>query len=114
MLRGLARTYRVGVLADCAFDETNPDAAVCLSESNRARKIKRTLPILDACQPANCANACQTGHHKPAWERMVVEVDEHLKNKKINDVQRDALARQRKAWQGILDRLQDEAGVEEP
>ncbi|PKW19761.1 hypothetical protein [Saccharopolyspora spinosa] len=115
MLRGLARTFRVGVLADCAFDDANPDAAVCLSESNRARKVKRTLPILDACQPGNCANACQTSRHRPAWERMVAEVDEHLKDKKINDVQRDALLRQRKAWQGILDRLQDDTSqVEEP
>jgi hypothetical protein len=112
---GVFGTHRVGVLADCAFDEANPDAAVCLSESNHARKVKRSLPILDACQPGNCANACQTSRHRLAWERMVAEVDERLKDKKINTVQRDALLRQRKAWQGILDRLHDDTSqVEQP
>ncbi|ONI83404.1 hypothetical protein ALI22I_33355 [Saccharothrix sp. ALI-22-I] len=110
MLRGMARTYRVGVLADCAFDEANLDKAVCLSESSS--KAKRVLPILDACQPANCVNACQTEKHREPWRRMVTEVDEHLKDKKLNDVQRQVLLRQRKAWQGILDRLQSAEGQE--
>lgn len=68
--------------------------------------------VTNACQPGNCANACQTGRHRPAWERMVAEVDEHLKDRKINDIQRDALSRQRKAWQGILDRLHDDTEME--
>ncbi len=112
MLRGLSRTYRVGVLADCAFDEAHPDKAVCVSESNKARKTKLVLPILDACQPANCANACQTKKHIEPWQRMVAEIDEHLKDKKLNEVQRQVLVRQRKAWLGILDRLQSDEGQE--
>jgi hypothetical protein len=51
----MARTYRAGVLADCAFDGANLGKAVCVSESSKALKIKRFLPILDAGQPANRA-----------------------------------------------------------
>ncbi len=80
---------------------------MCVSDSNKARKVKLTLPILDACQPVHCANACHTNKHIDPWQRMVCEVDEHLKDEKLNDVQRQVLVRQRTAWMGILERLRN-------
>lgn len=83
MLASLARTLRVGVLADCFFD---PGTAVCLKQATGAKG-----PLTALCQPTHCPNACITSRHRPAWARSAQEAADLLKEKRLSTLQRSIL-----------------------
>lgn len=92
MLGSVARTLYVGQLADCFFD---PATALCLK---RVTTHDSGQPLTALCEPTRCPNACITERHMPAWERAAADTRAHLRERRISDLQRQAL-------QGELDRL---------
>lgn len=92
MLASVARTFHVGPLADCFFD---PATALCLK---RVTTPDPAQPLTALCEPTRCPNACITARHRPAWERAAADARAHLRERRISDLQRQALQRE-------LDRL---------
>ena len=102
MLASMARTLHVGPLADCFFD---PATALCLK---RITTPDSAQPLTTLCEPTRCPNACITDRHRPAWERAVTDAKAHLRERRISDLQRQALQRE-------LDRLNAViAGIDPP
>ena len=102
MLASVARTFHVGPLADCFFD---PATALCLK---RVTTPDRAQPLTALCEPTRCPNACITVRHRPAWERAAADARAHLRERRISDLQRQALQRE-------LDRLTAViAGIDPP
>ena len=85
MLASVARTLHVGQLADCFFD---PATALCLK---RVTTRDPSQPLTALCEPTRCPNACITARHRPAWERAAVDAKSHLRERRISDLQRQAL-----------------------
>lgn len=83
MLGDLARTFHVGVLADCFFD---PTSALCLKTAN-----DQSNPQTALCQPTKCPNACIRARHLPAWQKAAADAKLLLKEKRLSDVQRSSL-----------------------
>lgn len=92
MLASVARTFHVGPLADCFFD---PATALCLK---RVTTPDPAGPLTALCEPTRCPSACITARHRPAWERAAADARAHLRERRISDLQRQALQRE-------LDRL---------
>jgi integrase len=102
MLASVARTLHVGPLADCFFD---PATALCLK---RVTTPDPRQPLAALCEPTRCPNACITARHRPAWERAAADAKAHLRERRISDLQRQALQRE-------LDRLTAVmAGIDPP
>ena len=102
MLASVARTLHVGQLADCFFD---PATALCLK---RVTAPDPGQPLTALCEPTRCPNACITERHRPAWERAAADARAHLRERRISDLQRQALQRE-------LDRLTTViAGIDPP
>ncbi|WP_454888464.1 integrase [Sphingobium herbicidovorans] len=102
MLASVARTLHVGPLADCFFD---PATALCLK---RVTTPDPAQPLTTLCEPTRCPNACITARHRPAWERAAADARAHLRERRISDLQRQALQRE-------LDRLSAViAGIDPP
>lgn len=102
MLASVARTFHVGPLADCFFD---PATALCLK---RVTTPDPAQPLTALCEPTRCPNACITARHRPAWERAAADAKAHLRERRISDLQRQALQRE-------LDRLTTViAGIDPP
>ncbi|WP_299107780.1 integrase [uncultured Bradyrhizobium sp.] len=102
MLASVARTFHVGPLADCFFD---PATALCLK---RVTTPDPAQPLTALCEPTRCPNACITARHRPAWERAAADARAHLRERRISDLQRQALQRE-------LDRLTTViAGIDPP
>ena len=102
MLASVARTFHVGPLADCFFD---PATALCLK---RVTTPDPAQPLTALCEPTRCPNACITARHRPAWERAAADARAHLRERRISDLQRQALQRE-------LDRLTAViAGIDPP
>lgn len=85
MLASVARTLYVGQIADCFFD---PATALCLK---RVTTPDTGQPLTALCEPTRCPNACITERHKPAWERAAADAKSHLRERRISDLQRQAL-----------------------
>ncbi|WP_339472370.1 hypothetical protein, partial [Pseudomonas sp. EL_65y_Pfl1_R83] len=65
-------------------------------------------PLTALCEPTRCPNACITARHRPAWERAAADARAHLRERRISDLQRQALQRE-------LDRLTTViAGIDPP
>ena len=92
MLASVARTLHVGQLADCFFD---PATALCLK---RVTAPDPGQPVTALCEPTRCPNACITERHRSAWERAAADAKSHLRERRISDLQRQAL-------QNEIDRL---------
>ena len=102
MLASLARTFHVGVLADCFFD---PGTAACLKQVTEADS---KMPLTALCQPTRCPNACITPKHRSAWLRSAEDARTLLKEKRLSPLQRSSL-------EADLDRIQNVIGeVPEP
>lgn len=102
MLASVARTFHVGLLADCFFD---PATALCLK---RVTTPDPRQPLTALCEPTRCPNACITARHRPAWERAADDARAHLRERRMSDLQRRAL-------EGELDRLTAViAGIDPP
>ncbi|MBN7784095.1 hypothetical protein JYP51_04140 [Ponticoccus gilvus] len=87
MLGDLARTFHVGILADCFFD---PASALCLKAVSDKNKPQTAL-----CQPTKCPNACIRARHLPVWQRAEAEVKTKLKEKRLSAAQRSVLKAER-------------------
>jgi hypothetical protein len=85
MLASAARTFHVGVLADCFFD---PATALCLK---RVTTPDPAQPLTTLCEPTRCPNACITARHRPVWEQAAHEVRTLLKERRLSDLQHAAL-----------------------
>ncbi len=85
MLKNLAKTLHVGVLADCFFE---PSTAMCLKT---ASSTDQTGPHTALCQPTKCPNACIKARHLPAWRSARDHAREHLKQKRLPKLQRQIL-----------------------
>lgn len=83
MLGDLARTFHVGVLADCFFD---PTMALCLKTATDPSKPQTAL-----CQPTKCPNACIRAQHIPNWKRADDDAKKLLKEKRLSSLQRSSL-----------------------
>ena len=83
MLGDLARTFHVGVLADCFFD---PTMALCLKTATDLSKPQTAL-----CQPTKCPNACIRAQHIPNWKKADDDAKQLLKEKRLSDLQRSSL-----------------------
>ena len=83
MLGDLARTFHVGMLADCFFD---PTMALCLKTATDQSKPQTAL-----CQPTKCPNACIRAQHIPNWKRADDDAKKLLKEKRLSDLQRSSL-----------------------
>ncbi|MCK9549535.1 integrase [Aquamicrobium sp.] len=102
MLASVARTLHVGQLADCFFD---PATALCL---RRVTAPDPRQPLTALCEPTRCPNACITERHRPVWERAAADAKAHLRERRISDLQRQAL-------ESELDRLTTViAGIDPP
>src|SRR3546814_1298720 len=65
-------------------------------------------PLTALCEPTRCPNACITARHRPALERAAADARAHLRERRISDLQRQALQRE-------LDRLTAViAGIDPP
>src|SRR3546814_1256941 len=87
MLASVARTFHVGPLADCFFD---PATALCLK---RVTTPDPAQPLTALCEPTRCPNACITARPRPAWEPAAAEARANLRERRISDLQRQALQR---------------------
>ena len=99
MLKSLARTLHVGVLADCFFD---PSTALCLKTTGTTDVSK---PLTAICQPSRCPNACIMARHRPAWEHAAADAKQHLRQKRIPELQRIALKQDLKRISAVVDSL---------
>src|SRR3546814_2585569 len=81
-------TFHVGPLADCFFD---PATALCLK---RVTTPDPAGPLTALCEPTRCPNACITARHRPAWERAAADARAQLRERRISDLQRQALQRE--------------------
>ncbi|MCA2007108.1 integrase [Tritonibacter mobilis] len=94
MLGDLARTFHVGILADCFFD---PVSALCLKTATDQSK-----PLTALCQPTKCPNACIRARHLPAWQRAEADVKAMLKEKRLSATQRSALKAERERIRDVI------------
>ena len=85
ILASAARSFHVGVLADCFFD---PATALCLK---RVTTPDPAQPLTTLCEPTRCPNACITARHRPAWEHAAHEVRTLLEERRLSDLQHTAL-----------------------
>jgi hypothetical protein len=102
LLANTARTLHVGVLADCFFD---PATAVCL---RRATASDQTEPMISLCEPTRCPNACITAGHRPAWARTADNARALLKEKRLSELQRTALAQELRRIETVLSTVDDQ------
>jgi hypothetical protein len=102
LLANTARTLHVGVLADCFFD---PATAVCL---RRATASDQTAPMISLCEPTRCPNACITAGHRPAWPRTADNARALLKEKRLSELQRIALAQELRRIETVLSNADDQ------
>lgn len=70
----------------CIFD---PKKAMCLMSAHQ------TKPITNMCDPKVCGNSCIGKKHKPVWNDRLLEVNDLLKTKGMNQYQIDALKNER-------------------
>jgi hypothetical protein len=94
MLGDLARTFHIGVLADCFFD---PTMALCLKAATDQSKPQTAL-----CQPTKCPNACIRARHLPAWKRAEADAKLLLKEKRLSGAQRSALKAERERIRDVI------------
>src|SRR3546814_2560466 len=89
----------------CSSDLFDPATALCLK---RVTTPDPAQPLTALCEPTRCPNACISARHRPAWERAAADVRAHLRERRISDLQRQALQRE-------LDRLTAViAGIDPP
>jgi hypothetical protein len=108
MLANLARTLHVGVLADCFFD---PGTAMCL---NQAMRVDKKAPLTALCEPTRCPNACITARHRPVWARASDDARALLKEKRLSELQRTALAQDLRRIEGVLDGITTPMSTDPP
>jgi hypothetical protein len=77
-----AKPLFVGKLNFCFFD---PVKAVCTKGASEA-------PVLNRCQPSNCANACIGKRHLPIWEAQLKQAEEFIAWPKSSRVHREAMS----------------------
>lgn len=94
MLGDLARTFHVGILADCFFD---PASALCLKTATDQNKPQTAL-----CQPTKCPNACIRARHIPVWQRAEADVKAMLKEKRLSGAQRSVLKAERERIRDVI------------
>ncbi len=99
MLASVARTFHVGVLADCFFD---PGAAMCLKQMSG---VDSKMPLAALCHPTRCPNACITTRHRPAWARSANECKAFLKEKRLSSLQRAALQKDLERIESVLENI---------
>jgi hypothetical protein len=99
MLASVARTFHVGPLADCFFD---PATALCLKRVTTPDPVQ---PLTALCEPTRCPNACITTRHRPAWERAAADARAHLRERRISDLQRQALQRELDRLTAVIARI---------
>jgi hypothetical protein len=99
MLASVARTLHVGLLADCFFD---PATALCLK---RVTTPDPKQPLTALCEPTRCPNACITARHRPAWERAADDARALLRERRLSDLQRHALATEINRLTTVIDAI---------
>lgn len=97
MLADLARTFHVGILADCFFD---PASALCLKTATDQTKPQTALR-----QPTKCPNACIRTRHLPAWRKAEADAKALLKEKRLSPIQRAALKEERERIRDVIGRV---------
>jgi hypothetical protein len=100
MLTDLARTFHMGILADCFFD---PATALCLKSAT-----DQTKPQTALCQPTKCPNACIRTRHLPAWQKAEAEVNVLLKEKRLSAIQRASLKAERERLRDVIEQVAPE------
>ena len=103
LLANTARTLHVGILADCFFD---PATAVCLRHVTAG---DQTAPMISLCEPTRCPNACITARHRPAWTQAEDNARALLKEKRLSELQRTALAQELRRIETVLSNVADQA-----
>ncbi len=96
LLADTARTLHVGVLADCFFD---PATAVCL---RHAVNRDPDGPMISLCEPTRCPNACITMRHRSAWASAAENARAILKEKRLTELQRLAVAEDLRRIETVL------------
>lgn len=96
LLADTARTLHVGVLADCFFD---PASAVCL---RKAVPGDQDGPMISLCEPTRCPNACITSRHRPAWAGAAENARAILREKRLTELQRLAVAEDLRRIETVL------------
>src|SRR3546814_13103480 len=99
MLASVARTLHVGLLADCFFD---PATALC---HKRVTTPDPKQPLTALCEPTRCPNACITARHRPAWERAADDARALLRERRLSDLQRHALATEINRLTTVIDAI---------
>lgn len=79
-LEGRARRIYVGKFNLCLFQ---PEKALCTSKSEDTVK-----PVLNACQPGKCGNACVRKENIPMWEAQLEQTKDFRKNFRLNKIQK--------------------------
>jgi Phage integrase, N-terminal SAM-like domain len=103
LLANTARTLHVGILADCFFD---PATAVYLRHVTAG---DQTAPMISLCEPTRCPNACITARHRPAWTQAADNARALLKEKRLSELQRTALAQELRRIETVLSNVADQA-----
>jgi hypothetical protein len=96
------------VLADCFFD---PGTAMCL---NQAMRVDKKAPLTALCEPTRCPNACITARHRPVWARASDDARALLKEKRLSELQRTALAQDLRRIEGVLDGITTPMSTDPP
>jgi integrase len=73
----------VGKFNFCFFD---PTKALCTRQLDR-----KDLPVLNSCDPSNCANSCVSKRHAPVWRAQLEQAEELLRNPKTSNFQSHVL-----------------------
>jgi hypothetical protein len=100
MLADLARTFHIGMLADCFFD---PAMAICLKAATDQSKPQTAL-----CQPTKCPNACIRAGHLPVWQKAEKDVKALLKEKRLSALQRASLKEERVRIRNVIGQVSRE------
>ncbi|WP_011578688.1 MULTISPECIES: hypothetical protein [Chelativorans] len=104
LLADTARTLHVGVLADCFFD---PATAVCLRHAGAGDQDE---PLISLCEPTRCPNACITSRHRPAWAGAAENARAILREKRLAELQRLAVAEDLRRIEKVLSDSQGASG----
>lgn len=85
-LRSSEKNLHVGKFNFCFFDEKN---AICTNGS-----VDKRSPIINACNPKLCANACVTSEHAPLWRAQMEQAANMLMNTNCTPLQKMVLQRE--------------------
>jgi integrase len=106
LLKNKSKQLHVGMLNDCVF---RPENAMCLRGTTGA---DREGPRLTMCEPTRCSNAVMRPAHVPHWERMEVEIENHLHSSPgLSELQMAVLERDRERVRRVIEDANGKHGV---